>query len=74
MPLDNRNYRFGRATHGYVPDKGPQPTLIAFGPHIKQGVVLKNANLVDEAPTFAKVLGIEMKDTDGRSLDELLNL
>ena len=74
MPLDNRNYRFGRATHGYLPEKGPQPTLIAFGPHIKQGAWLKNANLVDEAPTFAKVLGIEMKEIDGRPLDELLKL
>ena len=66
-----RNYRFGRATHGYLPEKGPQPTLIAFGPHMKPGVVLKNANLVDEAPTFAHALGFEMENTDGRCLTEL---
>ena len=70
-PLDNRNYRFGRATHGYLPHKGPQPTLVAFGPHIKPGVVVKNALLVDEAPTFAHALGLEMTDTDGRCLKEL---
>lgn len=69
--LDNRNYRFGRATHGYLPEKGPQPTLIAFGPHIQPGAHLSNANLVDEAPTFAHALGFEMADTDGRCLTEL---
>lgn len=70
--LDNQNYRFGRATHGHLPHKGPQPTMFAFGPHIQPGVVLEEARLVDEAPTFAKVLGIEMKDIDGRCLSELL--
>ena len=69
--LDNRNYRFGRATHGYLPEKGPQPTLIAFGPHIQPGVHLQNANLVDEAPTFAHALGFEMTGVDGRCLTEL---
>ena len=33
---DTTDYRFGRATHGHQPDKGPQPTLIAFGPSIKR--------------------------------------
>ena len=70
--LDNQNYRLGRATHGYLPDKGPQPTLIAFGPHIRAGAVLTNARLIDEAPTFAKVLGIDMQGVDGRCLYEIL--
>lgn len=70
-PLDNSDYRVGHATHGHLPEKGPQPTLIAFGPHIKPGVVLENANLVDEAPTFAHALGFEMEDVDGRCLVEL---
>ena len=70
-PLDNRNYRFGRATHGHLPHKGPQPTLVAFGPHMKPGVVLSNAQLVDEAPTIAHALGLVMGNTDGRCLTEL---
>lgn len=70
--LDNRDFRYGRATHGHQPEKGPQPTLIAFGPHIKSGTVLESANLVDEAPTFARVLGVTMENTDGQSLDKLL--
>ena len=70
-PADNRNYRFGRATHGYLPEKGPQPTLFAFGPHMKPGAVMKDARLIDEAPTFAHALGFEMTGIDGRCLTEL---
>lgn len=69
--LDNQNYRLGRATHGYLPHKGPQPTLFAWGPDLKEGAVIENARLVDEAPTFAKALGIDMTGTDGRCLTEL---
>ena len=71
-PLDNQNYRFGRASHGHLPEKGPQPTLLAFGPHIRPGAVLERANLVDEAPTFARALGFDLEDVDGRCLTELL--
>lgn len=69
--LDNHNYRFGRATHGHLPEKGPQPTLISFGPHMQPGAVIPDARLVDEAPTFAHALGIEMQDTDGHCLADL---
>lgn len=71
-PLTNADYRLGRATHGYLPHKGPQPTLIAFGPHIQPGVVLPCADLVDEAPTIAHVLGLTMGGVDGRVLHEIL--
>lgn len=70
-PLDNRNYRFGRASHGHLPEKGPQPTLIAFGPDMQPGAVLENARLVDEAPTFAHALGLTMEHVDGRVLTGL---
>lgn len=58
--FDTSDYRFGHATHGHHPDRGPLPTLIAFGPSIKEGAVLKNCRLVDEAPTFAAALGFTM--------------
>jgi hypothetical protein len=29
-------------------------------------------NLVDEGPTMAKLLGIELKDADGRIINEIL--
>lgn len=70
--LDNRDYRYGRATHGYLPDKGPQPVFLAKGPDFKENVVLKQARLIDEAPTFAKLLGVSLDGADGRALTELL--
>ena len=36
-PMDLSDYRFGKATHGHNPDKGPQPVFLGFGPDIKQG-------------------------------------
>lgn len=69
---DVRDYRFGRATHGHQPDKGPQPTMIAFGPSIRPGAVLERRPIVDEPATFAKVLGLDMGDIDGRPMEELL--
>ncbi|MDI9520003.1 MAG: hypothetical protein QM308_02455 [Bacillota bacterium] len=68
-PVD---YRFGRATHGHHPDRGPQPTLIAFGPSIKAGVVVEKRCIVDEPSTFAKVLGLDMGDIDGSAISEIL--
>lgn len=70
--LDISDYRFGRATHGYLPDKGAQPTFVAFGPAIKQGVVIERRPTVDEAPTYAKILGIEMPWADGNAIEEIL--
>lgn len=71
-PHDITDYRFGRATHGHQPDKGPQPTLIAFGPSIQPGATVERRSIVDEPATFAKVLGLDMGDIDGRSIDEIL--
>ncbi len=71
-PKDLSDYRYGNATHGHHPDKGPQPTLFAFGPDIRAGAVVKHARLVDEAPTIAKILGLTMENTDGSPLHEIL--
>ena len=70
--FDISDYRFGRATHGYIPDLGPQPLFLAKGPDIKENVVLDHGNIVDEGPTFAKLLGLEMKEADGKPIDEML--
>lgn len=70
--LDLTDYRFGKATHGYLPDKGPQPIFFARGPAIKHGVVLEKRDIVDEAPTFAKVLGLSLPDADGKVIHEIL--
>ncbi len=66
------DYRLGRATHGHLPDKGPQPVFLAKGPGIKNGAVLPRRPIVDEAPTFARLLGIDFFDCDGCVMEDLL--
>jgi hypothetical protein len=70
--FDSSDYRYGHATHGYLPGKGPQPMLAAKGPRIRNGVILEKCNMVDEAPTFAGILGLTMNDTDGTCIDAIL--
>lgn len=69
---DQSDYRRGRATHGHLPDKGPQPVFVAKGPGFREGAELDACRLVDEAPTFARVMGVELPRADGRVLEELL--
>lgn len=66
------DYHCARGDHGYLPSFGPQPILLANGPDIRAGAVLEQANLVDEAPTYAQILGGTLANTDGRVLSELL--
>ena len=61
-----------KGNHGYHPDKAPRPTLIGCGPAFRKGVVLPSANLVDGAPTWAKLLDIPLPDAQGTPLTELL--
>lgn len=58
--------------HGHLPWKGMQPVLIACGPDIRKGSVIAHASVLDEAPTFARLLGITMPGLEGRVLEELL--
>lgn len=69
---DQTDYRRGRATHGHLPDKGPQPVFVAKGPDFRENVQLETCRLVDEAPTFAKLLGVEIPGAEGRALDAFL--
>lgn len=70
--IDYTDYRLGRATHGYQPEKGPQPVFLGRGPAFRPGAVLPRAQIIDEAPTLAKILGQEMPQAEGRCLQELL--
>lgn len=70
--FDDRDYRFGHATHGYLPDHGPQPVFAAKGPDFRAGILLKRGKVVDEAPTYARLLGVTLKDADGSAMEQLL--
>ena len=69
---DITDYRGGAASHGYLPDKGAQPTLIACGPSFKNGVTVDRRPIVDLAPTIAKAMGVDLADADGKPIDEIL--
>lgn len=71
-PVDTGDYKLAHGTHGYHPDKGPQPALVAFGPDIRPGAVIEKAGIVDIAPTVALTLGFDMPGADGRAVRELL--
>lgn len=63
---------YGKGNHGHQPQKGPQPVFCAIGPDFKKDVWLEHRYLVDEAPTFAAVLGLKLKEPDGGAIKELL--
>lgn len=69
---DNSDYKFSVASHGHLPHKGAQPTFIVSGPSFKENVTIPRQRIIDEAPTFAKILGFTMPSAKGRVLDELL--
>ena len=57
--------------HGHMPEKGFMPTAFACGPSIKKGVVIPTGNILDEAPTFAKILAVELPEACGKPIDFL---
>lgn len=71
-PALNTDYRYGKGTHGYMPEKGAQPTFIASGPMFKSGVVIPEGSVLNHAPTLARALGATMKDTAGVAVCEIL--
>ncbi|RDW18343.1 hypothetical protein CWR48_12240 [Oceanobacillus arenosus] len=64
--------KIGEGSHGGLPHKKETTTFIASGPAIKPGVVVDKGLMVDEAVTMAYMLGLEMKDTDGNLIKEIL--
>jgi predicted AlkP superfamily pyrophosphatase or phosphodiesterase len=62
-----------KGSHGHDPAPAyMHATFVAAGTGIKSGVQLDKINNVDVAPTIARLLGLAMKDTDGRVLTEIL--
>ena len=70
--FDITDYRYGHATHGYLPVKGPQPIFLCKGPDFRENVVIPEGRLIDQAPTYAKLLGVELPGADGVPMDALL--
>ncbi len=67
--------RYTRASHGYSPEKEEYSTVfIATGKGIRPNVEIKSMKLIDEGPTFARLLGLDLGDTDGNVITELLTV
>ena len=62
----------GKATHGSCPEREENTLFIAAGPDVRQNVVYERRSMVDEAVTMARMIGLEMKDTDGEVMEEML--
>lgn len=63
---------YARGSHGHHPSKGPQPVFLAIGPDIKTGIIMEKGLLIDEAPTFARLLDVDLPDVEGRAMEEIL--
>jgi len=62
-----------KGSHGHDPQPGyMHATFVAAGAGIKPGVQLDLIQNVDVAPTIARLMGLAMKDVDGRVLEEIL--
>ena len=72
--VDYTDYRLGSATHGYSPEKGPQPIFCAKGPHYTPGAYMEQGSITDIAPTLAAAMGQKMPDAQGTVLSAILNV
>ena len=73
MDSDKAHMMLG--THGFLPTKSEYHTFFAAkGVGIASNVEVKKMSLVDEGPTIAKLLGLELPDTDGMVIKELLEV
>lgn len=72
VKTDNADYRTSVASHGHMPEKGPQPCFIVRNPFTHRHVVLENGRVIDQAPTLARMLDFRMTECDGKPMEELL--
>lgn len=73
VDLETKGIKY--ATHGYSPDKPDYTSvLVASGNGIKKGFQIGEIEVVDVAPTMAKILGIDFDGCDGRVLDEIFEV
>jgi predicted AlkP superfamily pyrophosphatase or phosphodiesterase len=72
---DARSKKYTYACHGYSPEKdGYHTVFFAAGKGIRPGISVKSMHLVDEGPTFARLLGLDLGDTDGSIIEGILDI
>jgi predicted AlkP superfamily pyrophosphatase or phosphodiesterase len=60
------------ASHGHLPWRDETTTFIAVGPNVAENVVIERSSMLNEAPTMAAMLGLQMENIDGHVLEELI--
>ena len=63
-----------KASHGHDPEVGPQPVFLGYGPSFRSGVILPEGKIIDEAPTYARILGLKLPEAEGTPMSRLLNI
>ena len=63
---------FSVASHGHLPERNETTTFFACGPSIRKGVVIPRTKMINEAPTMAAMVGLNMDCCEGHVLDEIL--
>ncbi|MDM5315432.1 alkaline phosphatase family protein [Fictibacillus sp. b24] len=72
---DVRAKRYTHACHGYSPEKENYTTILMLaGKGVQQDAVIRSMHLVDEGPTFARLLGLNLGQTDGQVIENFLTL
>ena len=62
-----------KCDHGFLPSHENLKTLLlGKGPNISQGQVIDHCNLVDEGPTFARLLNLEFKSCQGHVIKKFI--
>ncbi len=74
-PEDVKAGRYTYGSHGYSPEKENYSTIfMAAGSGIRRHCEIPSMHLVDEGPTFARLLGLSLEDIDGKLIEDLLEV
>ena len=68
------DHKYTLACHGYSPEKENYGTIFMASGKGIQAVTLPSIRLIDEGPTFARLLGVNLGETDGRIVEEILKI
>ena len=76
LEAPNRSSKLCINNHGYNPSSKEnfETVFLVAGKGIKKNVFLEEMSLTDEGPTLAAILCLEMVDTDGRAIVEILEV
>ena len=68
----DEGFTAGRGGHGHAPQHGGQPVFIANGPAFIPGLNLGRRSMLEEAPTFAAVLGVDLPTAHRSAITDVL--